>query len=315
MRRNRVSLRRAVSVCLVSVMVCCGSGFGAMRTAPPRRLIPVAGAQSVTFGAGQIWVTTPRSLVRIDPIRRVVVARTRFPNYIASAAVDGKLVWVLTSPRSSGSGLLDSISIATGRIVGAPVRLFPTAKGQITVAGGSIWVTNDNHGSFGRLFRIDPRSRKVVAAVRIPNDPYSVVYAGGSVWVGESDSGKVVRVDPRTGAIQGTAIDVGGALLDLAADRDKVWVANTYSGRLTAIDQSSAHVISDRPLAGLGGVAATHGKVWTFFFRNGEVTAYDAASGSQTVGPTRIRGGADGIAARGRSVWIINSLGITRLAS
>jgi DNA-binding beta-propeller fold protein YncE len=301
-------------VCLLSVLMFLVPSSGAASAPRPGRLIPVAGAESVVFGPGQLWVTTPRSLVRIDPVRHTVIARTRVPSYVASAAVDGKFVWVMTSPRSSGPGLLYSISIATARIVGRPVRLFPTAEGQIISADGSLWVTNDNHGSFGRLFRIDPKSRKVVAAVRIPNDPYSVVYAGGSIWVGESDSGRVVRVDPSTGVIQGTSIDVGGALLDLAADRGKVWVANTFSGRLAAIDQSSARVISDRPLAGLGGVAATHGKVWTFFFRKGEVAAYDAASGSQTIAPTRIRGGSDGIAARGRSIWVINALGITPLA-
>jgi streptogramin lyase len=243
-----------------------------------------------------------------------VIVRTRFPRYVASAAVDGRFLWVMTSPRSSEPGLLYSVDGATGRIVGAPVRLFPMAQSQIIAAGGSLWVTNDNHGSGGRLFRIDPKSRKVVAAVRIPNDPYSVVSAGGSLWVGESDAGKVVRVDPRSGAIEGTPIVVGRALLALAADRGKIWVANTFSGRLAAIDASTARVLSDRPLPGLGGIAASRGRVWACFFRKGEVRAFDAASGSRTLISSKIRGGADGITARGRSVWVINSLGITPLA-
>ena len=308
-------MRIAVSLSVLSVMALCAPASGAVSVARPGRLIPLAGAQSVTFGAGQIWVTTLRSLVRIDPARRTVVARTRFPNLIASAAVDGKFVWVMTSPRSRGSGLLYSVETATGRVVGAPVRLFPMAQGQIIVAGGSLWVTNDNHGRFGRLFRIDPKSRKLVAAVRIPNDPHSVVYAGGSLWVGESDAGKVVRVDPRTGAIEGPPIVVGRALVALAADHGKVWVANTFSGRLAAIDASTARVISDRPLAGLGGVAASRGRVWTFFVHNGDVRALNGASGRQTLASLKIHGGADGIAARGRSVWVINSLGITPIES
>jgi outer membrane protein assembly factor BamB len=296
-----------LSLLLVSMVFVPSSGAA---SAPrPGRLIPVAGAESVVFGTGQIWVTTPRSLVRIDPVRRTVIARTRFPSYVASAAVGVKLVWVLTSPRSRGPGWLYSVSIATGRIVGAPIRLFPAAEGQVIVAGGSLWVSNDNHGAFGRLFRIDPTSRKVVAAVRIPSDPYSIVYAGGSIWIGESDSGKVVRVDPRTGALKGAPIDVGGALLDLAADRGKVWVANTYSGRLVSIDESSGRVISDQPLVGVGGVAASDGKVWTCFFRKREVAAI---SGNRTIA-SKIHGGADGIAASGHSAWVINQLGITPL--
>jgi DNA-binding beta-propeller fold protein YncE len=307
-------LRLAVRFCVFSAIAFGVPASGAVSGARPGRLIPVAGAQSVTFGAGQMWVTTLRSLVRIDPVRRTVVARTRFPNFVASAAVNGNFVWVVTSPRSSGPGLLYSVDSATGRVVGAPVRLFPMAQGQIIAAGGSLWVTNDNHGSGGRLFRIDPNSRKLVAAVRIPNDPHGVAYAGCSLWVGESDAGTVVRIDPRSGAIEGTPLVVGRALLALAADRGKIWVANIFSGRLAAIDASTARVLSDRPLFGLGGIAASHGRVWTFFFRKGEVRAFDAASGSRTLVSSKIRGGAEGIAARGRFVWVINSLGITPLA-
>lgn len=118
-----------------------------------------------------------------------------------------------------------------------------------------------------------------------------------------------MRVDPRTGALQGRPIALGGALLVLASDRGTVWVANTFSGRLAAIDVTRARVTSDRPLAGLGGVSASHGHVWTFFFRKGEVAA---VTGNRTI-TSRIRGGADGIAASGSRVWVINPLGMTSL--
>jgi streptogramin lyase len=284
---------------------------GASTGARPGVLIPVAGAQTAIVEAGQIWVATPRSLVQIDPVRRQIVARIRFRNLVASVAADGRFVWVLTRASSAGSALLYSVDIASSRLVGAPVRLFPTASGRIVAAAGSLWVTNDNHGAFGRLFRIDPRSRRVVAAVQIPNDPSALVYAGGSIWVAESDSGKVVRLDPRSGALEGSPIDVGSATLALAADGGKVWVADTFSGRLAAIDVSSARVIFDRPLAGLGGVAASHGKVWTFFFHKGEVAA---VSGNGTIA-SKIHGGVDGVTANGRSVWAINPLGITPVSS
>jgi PQQ-like domain len=285
--------------------------------ARPGRLIPIAGAETIAFGAGAVWVTTPRMLVRIDPVRRRVVARIRIPHLVASAAVDGKDVWVLTnptstSPHSDARSSLYSVEIATDRIVGAPIHLFPMAQGQLVVARGSLWVTNDNHGPFGRLFRIDRMSRTVAGAVRVPGDPRSVVLADRSLWVGASDSGRVVRVDPSTGTVEGRPIRVGGALLELAADRGKIWVADTYSGRLVTIDASTGSVIVDRPLAGLGGIAASRGTVWTVS-RNGDVAAFDAASGRRTLTPSRIRGGADAIVTSGTSVWVINHLGITPL--
>ena len=62
-------------------------------------------------------------------------------------------------------------------------------------------------------------------------------------------------------------------------------------------------------LSGLGGVSASRGRVWTFFFRKGEIAT---VTGNRTI-RSRIRGGADGIAASGLGVWVINPLGTTLL--
>lgn len=317
-RRNVVNWKAVGCLSVVSVMISAGLTSSAEGKAQPGRLMPLADANTVAFGAGAVWATAPRLLVRIDPTRNVVVARIRLPEIASAAAVDGRYVWVLTnpihtSPTSSAPGLLWSVDTATNRVVGKPVPLFPMAQGRIAVAQGSLWVTNDNHGRFGRLYRIDPKSRKIVSAVHIPNDPSSIVLGDGSLWVGESDSGKVVRVDPKSGAIEGRPITVGGALLTLAADRDKIWVANAYSGRLVAINAPTTRVIANRPLAGVSGIAASHGTVWTTFSRKGELAAFDAYSGRQTQAPLKIRGGVDGIEANSSSVWVINSLGITRI--
>ena len=299
----------------LSLALVCSPSSAAEGATQPGRLIPIAGAETIAFGGEAVWVTTPHMLVRIDPARRKVVARIRIPQLVASAAVDGEDVWVLTNPTSTSPGrrsLLYSVEIAGARIVGAPIRLFPMAQGQLAIAGGSLWVTNDDHGPFGRVFRIDRASRTVSGAVHVPNDPHSVVVADRSLWVGESDSGKVVRIDPATGTVAGTPIRVGGALLALAADRGRIWVADVYSGRLVTIDAATGSVIADRSLAGLRGIAASHGTVWTVT-RGGEVAAFDAASGWMTLAPSKVRGGADAIAARGTSVWVINRLGITPL--
>ena len=189
------------------------------------------------------------------------------------------------------------------------------AQGRIAVAGGSLWVTNDNHGRYGRLYQIDPKARQIVGTVRIPNDPSSVVFGNGSLWVGESDSRQVVRVNPATGTVEGKPIKAGGALLTLAADGDKVWVANSYSGRFVTINATSARVVANRPLAGVTGIAVSRGTVWATFSQAGKLAAFDAASGRQTLAPFRIRGGADGIEADSRSVWVISSRGVTRISS
>jgi streptogramin lyase len=305
-------------VSVVSVMIFAGLVSSAEGKAQPGRLLPLADAEAVTAGAGSVWATGPRLLLRIDPTTNVVVARIRLPEIASAAVVYGRYVWVLTnplhtSPNTAAPGLLWSVDTETNRVIGKPIPLNPMAQGRIAVAQGSLWVTNDNHGRFGRLYRIDPKTRKLVSAVHIPNDPFSVVFANGSVWVGESDTGEVVRVNPNTGTIQGKPITVGGALLTLTAEHDKVWVANSYSGRLVTINALTARVVADRPLAGVSEIAASRGTVWTTFSRKGELAAFDADSGRQTQAPLKIRGGADRIEANSSSVWVINSLGITRI--
>jgi streptogramin lyase len=275
-------------------------------------------ANTVAFGAGAVWATTPRLLVRIDPARNRVIARIPLPELASAAAVAGRYIWVLTnpihtSPMSAAPGLLWSVATATNHVVGKPIPLSPMAQGQIAVAGGSLWVTNDNHGRFGRLYRIDPQTRRIVRAVHIPNDPSSLVVENGSLWVGESDTGKVVRVNPSTGTIEGKPIVVGGALLTLAASPGKVWAANSYSGSLVTINALTGRVVANRSLAGISGIAAARGTVWTTFSRTGELAAFDAASERRTLAPLRIRGGADGVKANNSSVWVISAVGITRI--
>jgi streptogramin lyase len=283
------------------------------------RLLPLPNAEAVTAGAGSVWATGPRLLLRIDPKRDVVIARIDLPGIASAAAVDGRYVWVLTnpihtSPNKAAPGLLWSVDGATTRVVGKPIPIFPMAQGHIAVAQGSLWITNDNHGRFGRLYRIDPTTRKVVSVVRVPNDPASVVFGSGSLWVGESDTGTVVRVNPKTNAIDGKPINVGGALLTLAAAGDRVWAANSYSGRLVTINARTATVVASRPLAGVSGIAASRGTVWTTFFRKGELAAFDAASGRQTLAPLRIRGGAEWVDAVAGYLWVTSAAGITRVA-
>jgi hypothetical protein len=283
------------------------------------RLLPLANVQAVTFGARAVWATSGHLLVRINPARVAVVARIRLPGIAGAVAVDGRYVWVIvhhvgTDAESSAPSALYSIDATTNRIVGKPLSLSPLAGGQIAVAAGSLWVTNDDHGQFGRVYRIDPRTRALLDAIRIPDDPSSIVFAHGSLWVAESDVGKVIRLDPATGAIEGRAIAVGGALLTLAASRGTLWVADSYSGRLVTIDAATGRIITTHPHPGIGAVAASRGTVWASFFKQGELAAFAAASGRPTRSPLRIRA-ASGVATDGPLVWVTSALGLTRIVA
>jgi hypothetical protein len=310
-------MRRTPVTCLLLAALVCGQAASA--AAPQGRLLRLGGAGSLAAGAGSIWVTTPRQLVRIDPSRDTIVTRVALPAIAGSVAVVGRFVWVLTdpvetSPAAAAPGLLWSIDTATNRIVGKPVELSPVAGGgAIVAARGSLWVANGQHGRFGRLYRIDPSTRTIVARIPIPNWPGSVVLAGGLLWVGEADTGKIVRVDPARGAVVGEPISVGGALITLASDAATIWVADDYDGRLASIDARTARVTSSRALPGVSEVSAAGKTVWVTLAKTGELAGFDGDTGLETFSPAVIRGGASGIAAAGKWVWVSNRLGVTRV--
>jgi streptogramin lyase len=286
----------------------------------PGRLVPLQNAEALAFGAGSVWATGPRVLLRIDPATESVVARIPLPALAGSIAVADRRVWVVTNPIHTSASttepsLLWSIDTARNRFVGTPIPLSPMASaGGLVFAQGSLWVTNDQHGRFGRLDRIDPKTRRIIARIPIPNDPTSLVSANGSLWVGESDTGKVVRVDPKSGAIEGRPISVGGALLTLAAGDGTIWVANNYSGRLAVIDARTARLIANRPLPGIDRIAASAKTVWATFGRTGRLAGFDRMA-RQTHPPLEIRGGADGVVASANQLWVINALGISSIST
>jgi virginiamycin B lyase len=68
---------------------------------------------------------------------------------------------------------------------------------------GSLWVTLYGNG---RLARVDPRARKVVAEYELPGGdagPYAVTVDGaGMVWANEIRTDTVVRLGPASGAMR-----------------------------------------------------------------------------------------------------------------
>jgi virginiamycin B lyase len=137
-----------------------------------------AGPQMMTAGPGGVWVDVPNmgEVVRIDAATNTVGLRLPLEGPVAS---DGKEVWISVDPGSDGpskvvridpvsgkvitevdmetgsgslaiglgsvwvnSGGMTRIDEATGRIVG---RLAIDEGGNVVVAGGSVWVTADDH--------------------------------------------------------------------------------------------------------------------------------------------------------------------------
>jgi ABC-type branched-subunit amino acid transport system substrate-binding protein/streptogramin lyase/predicted Ser/Thr protein kinase len=132
---------------------------------------------SLAVGEGAIWAAGDafgRTVWRLDPVSRHVVASIKLPFVPGSIAAGDGAVWV--------TSLLDDtvarIDLATDRIV-ATIHL---DRGVVGVAAGpgAVWVAS----STARVVsRIDPRTNRVVARVHTTGTPSHIAAGANGVWV------------------------------------------------------------------------------------------------------------------------------------
>src|SRR5262249_25768558 len=105
---------------------------------------------------------------------------------------------------------------------------------QAAVIGhGSLWVTGDMLDR--RVWRLDPRSGRILATIRLPFAPGAIASGPSGVWITGPLDDLVARIDPRTGRV-GPSIAVGRGAGGVAVSRDSVWVANALDGTVSRVD-------------------------------------------------------------------------------
>ncbi len=174
-------------------------------------------------------------------------------------------------------GTLVRINPNTNKIAATVVLAFPGAGGPQGVAAGlgSIWVGTGR----GVVFRVDPSTNKIAAIIPSPTgmDPCGGIAVGATaVWVTSClDDTKVARIDPATNKFV-SVLDVGGKVVEPAADGDTVWFvaggdpdsspnASAYLIRLRADDTVAARIQLPNGFIS-GGAAVAFGSVWIMDF-------------------------------------------------
>jgi DNA-binding beta-propeller fold protein YncE len=103
---------------------------------------------------------------------------------------------------------------------------------------GSVWVTQPTQDV---VTRIDPRTNRVVARVRLPRnaEPLALAFGPGSLWV--AGPKRLFRIDPGTNRVVASApigthtgTDYNG-LRELAIDGHTLWVADGDSNTIDRI--------------------------------------------------------------------------------
>jgi DNA-binding SARP family transcriptional activator len=160
-----------------------------------RILNSIGGADpnAIAVAHGTAWVAEPRrgDVIHIDASGRVV-ARIRVQGEPIRLAADGTGVWVaIRHPEGAiwqSRSAVWRIDAKTNRRV-AVVSVPPTAR-RVATGAGFVWVTSGTYqgepgvpAGPGVLSKIDPRTNRVVATIKLGFRPDGVIVANDLVWV------------------------------------------------------------------------------------------------------------------------------------
>ena len=227
------------------------------------KTIPIRGAPTgLAAGGGALWVSSSRqrdSRVTLTKINTGfdTVERTErvgdLAGYQPHVALGGRMLWVAPE-----QGLLTRVDPRTGseRRPAIDTGHYPT---DLAVSGDrTVWVVGEDANV---VTRVDGKSG---ATTHIPvgNVPTEVRVGAGAVWVTLALEDSLVRIDPRTGAVQKT-IAVGRSPGGVAVGAGAVWVANSGDGTVSRIDPKTDEVVATIPVgAGPEDVAVGSGRVF-----------------------------------------------------
>ena len=173
------------------------------------------GRLALAYGSRSLWVASQDGvLARLDPNSGRLLDRIGGIPDPEALAVGFGSTWVAQASRAD----VVRVNARTHRI--RPIPLGGKASSLATGAG-AVWAATPEEGT---LWRIDPTTNSVTAAIDVGTDPAAVVVADHYVWVASATGGTIVRVDPRQNKVIQT-IHLDGPLGGLAAAGDDVWVS------------------------------------------------------------------------------------------
>jgi streptogramin lyase len=151
--------------------------------------LPAPGA-GVVVGFGSVWVTSPEKseLYRVDPSTNKIIATIGLRAKPRFLAIGEGSVWVI----NQGDGTVQRIDGNSGEILATIEAGIAGAGGDITVGGGSVWVSS----LVLSLTQIDPATNSVRGKFKRPSGVYvgdGIRYGAGSLWM-SGDS--VFRIEP-----------------------------------------------------------------------------------------------------------------------
>jgi len=342
----------ALSMALVAVLACCESQPDTMRRTPgPGEQSPsessriwqvgrirTPGANPLVVGEEAIWIAGSSSgdgradapVLRLDPATGRVERETNFGYLHEDLVLAFESLWVASSsgacvfyscgmggdsppqtpefPGENSLARLDPVTLQMTKAI--PL----TGPYKIVAAFGSMWVSAWGAGPGSDILRIDPETNDVIASIRVPADPGTLVEASGSLWAlakvtRESPRGwALVRVDPgRDEVTQIIELPRLQGPMSLTVGRGDLWIGG-WSGRIVRLDPETGR-ITLTVVTGLPVMDISVGPVGVWVIGQRELAEVDVRSG-RVEGTFRIGGAPMWFArqAEGR-MWVMTNQG------
>jgi len=246
----------------------------------------------LTVGGGFVWVPLgpDAAVARVDPQTLAVKRIAGFASdpFAASVDADGKIagIWV-TDSAAAEVVRIDPVTSRRSK----PIDVTPNPN-DIAVGEGFVWTADSNFDApkdaRHYVSRIDPQSR-AVKQIDMGARPAGVGTGAGYAWVTSDVAGTVQTIDPRSGAIVGRPIAVGGQLEDVVVDHESVWVAVRGSGEVAHIDPRTRNVdariaVGHQPVT----LAVGGGFLWVIDAEDGMLRRMSLRSRSLVGTPLRV---------------------------
>ncbi len=275
-----------------------------------------AGAGVPAAGAGSVWVplTDSGELARVDSTAGTVTAKLHAgqgaagrAGFLDAAVVTAGWVW----QASDAGGTIARVDAASGAV--ANTFSVGNRPGGLTVGDGSVWAF-----SF-----LGPDATQIDAAtgtvrrVRVEGvSATGIAYGAGSLWLLSTGPSRIVKIDPRSGAVLATyelhpPYAAAYALIEnwwLAFGDGAVWATLPNYGAVARLDVATGALLYARtPYGRPFGVAAGGGSAWVATDHG--VLRLDATTGKPTgvaLLPTANRSGFASITYGDGAAWFTN---------
>jgi YVTN family beta-propeller protein len=311
--QRRVWLPAGLALLAVAVLVAILSRGAGAGLASPRSVVAIdprtsevsrhfsldASPSDAVFAGGAVWLAdyVGGTLIRVDPRTKDVKA-VGLGLQPDALAVGSEAIWVSSAPNLSNRVLVAAVDPRTATL-GRRKTLEHDAQISYAAAGaGAVWVAVDP-----RLFRIDERTREVVANLGGLSTT-ALAANDEAVWVAETDDELLTLVDPDTNEVV-RSIPVGfSAPRAVAIGADAVWVADLEQDTVWKVDPIRDQVVGTIEVGdGPGWLAVGFGAVWVANRFDGTVSRIDPATDKVT-NTIRVGKSVAGITTGGGRVWV-----------